>query len=913
MERNYKKIVIVVFLLVFTFSAKAQSELSKSKYAGIITSYLNSSENASKVSNSDLSDIYVNKELFSEKTGIANVYLNQRFKGIKIFNSISVVGIKNNKVFHYADKFKSNIESKINTSTPSLTKEQAIQKAASYFKLGDTGNVKLINQLEEKTFFSKGAISQEDIPLELVYFQLQDESLRLSWDLSIYTLDSKHWWSIRVDAVTGEILNINDWIVSCNFKGDHTSHGVNHNTKSLQKPTIDLFKTNNFLVADGSEYTVFPIPVESPNHGSRQVVSEPADDIASPFGWHDDNGAVGAEYTTTRGNNVVAQLDDDGNNGEGFSPDGTASLDFNFSLDLNAEPAVSREAAITNLFYMNNIMHDIWYQYGFDEASGNFQQNNYGKSSPRTAGDPVNADAQDGSSLNNANFGTPPDANSPRMQMFLWNTPNTVPLLTINNTSLAGGYLAVLPSNGEGDNGTGNITRPNETPITGDVVLVDDGTTAGEEGCNALTNGASVAGKIAIIRRGTCPFTDKIQNAQNAGAIAVIVANHNNPDNDPNYVEYVNMYGVTNPVFTIPSIFINFTDGEAIISAINNAETVNATIVNNPGILLDGDYDNLVIAHEYGHGISNRLTGGAFASDCVLNCTERDSEGRCVPSTNTEVMGEGWSDWFGLMLTMKSSDSASDSRTVGTFVSSQPTNGSGIRPFPYNPDTNVNPMTYNTTNDTANISAPHGVGSVWCTMLWDLTWKYIEKYGFDPDLYYGTGGNNKIMQIVMDGLKLQPCNPGFVDGRDAILAADIALTGGEDQCMIWEVFAARGLGLNANQGSPLLRVDQTEDFTMPDPSDPSLANCTTLSAAKFNTNDYSIFPNPTSSLITLKAKKDLGDVTLTLVDINGREVKTLKTSLIGEVDMDVSAVQSGLYILNIKGDYIDTNEKIVIK
>ena len=54
---------------------------------------------------------------------------------------------------------------------------------------------------------------------------------------------------------------------------------------------------------------------------------------------------------------------------------------------------------------MNNIMHDLWYQYGFDEASGNFQDTNYGKGG--VGGDYVNADAQDGSGTNNANFGTP--------------------------------------------------------------------------------------------------------------------------------------------------------------------------------------------------------------------------------------------------------------------------------------------------------------------------------------------------------------------------------------------------------------------------------------------------------------------------------------------------------------------------
>ena len=54
-------------------------------------------------------------------------------------------------------------------------------------------------------------------------------------------------------------------------------------------------------------------------------------------------------------------------------------------------------------------------------------------------------------------------------------------------------------------------------------------------------------------------------------------------------------------------------------------------------------------------------------------------------------------------------------------------------------------------------------------MLWDLTWAFIDEYGFDPDLTNGNGGNNKVMQLVIDGLKLAPCNAGFVEMRDAIL------------------------------------------------------------------------------------------------------------------------------------------------
>ena len=64
-------------------------------------------------------------------------------------------------------------------------------------------------------------------------------------------------------------------------------------------------------------------------------------------------------------------------------------------------------------------------------------------------------------------------------------------------------------------------------------------------------------------------------------------------------------------------------------------------------------------------------------------------------------------------------------------------------------------------------------------------------------------------------MKLQPCSPGLVDGRDAIIAADQAIYGGAHLCEIWEAFAARGLGFSADQGSSNSRSDGTEAFDLP--------------------------------------------------------------------------------------------------
>jgi len=896
MKKNNHYWLVFVLCLFVMQTTRAQTKLVDSKYNLIISEYLNLNKNTSKTRSTDFDDLYVTKEISSEKTDITNVYLSQSYKGVKILKAVSSVGIKDNKVFYFTDKFETNISDHVNAEKPLITPSQAINKLVNHLGIENIGNLEILAQEENRTLFSKGNTSQENISVEKVYFKQSDGALKLAWNLNIFPLDGKHWWNARVDAITGEILDLNDWILTCNFA--NSNHSKHNPTTQSQNTNFSLLKSTNSAMVDGSRYRVFALPTESPNHGSRTLVIEPANDEASPFGWHDDNGIAGADYSTTQGNNVITQDDADGNNLGGNQAEGGVNLNFDFSLDLEGQPSASLDASLTNLFYINNMLHDITHHYGFDEDSGNFQETHYTSANVLGTQDPVIADGLDGAGINNANFGTPPDGFSPRMQMFLWES-STGDALTINGGSIAAGYEGI-PA------GFGGVLS--EIPFTADLALSmddDSGTSTDPyDACDTIINAGSLIGKIAVINRGTCEFGDKLLAVQDAGAVGAIVITDNRPIG-------VMGEGVNGASVTIPSIMINRADGDAIIAALNNAEVINGSLMLPPRI--DGNYDNGVIIHEFGHGISNRLTGGANNADCLIACTERDEDGDCIPATNTEQMGEGWSDWFALMLTMKASDVGTTGRGIATFDTEQPIDGPGIRPFRYSIDTSINPLTYGDTNNTASIFAPHGVGSIWCTMLWDLTWAYIDKYGFDTDFYNGTGGNNKIMQIIMDAMKLQVCQPGFVDGRDAILAADIALTGGEDQCIIWEVFAARGLGINASQGSALLRTDQVEDFNMPDSNNPSLANCLTLSATNFNSKDYKIYPNPARTKLTIKASKAMGDVVIDLVDINGRKVLSKSETLSGEIELNTSKLQSGLYILRIKGAYINTNEKIIIK
>lgn len=884
MKYNYFKFLFFLGIVLFAHNGFSQNALTESEYGSKIQMYLDQEKENYNLSSSDIADLSISKEFYSKKTKITHVYVNQRYQGINIFNAISSVAIKDNSVFYYANNFISDIASRVNTVSPLINAQAAIESVVASLSLGSIEGLEVLEADQNKYLFTDGNVSKTEIPVELVYYKTLEGDLVLSWDLSIHTNDGKNWWSIRVNALNGEIINQTDWILTCNFgDSNHVNHG---HSKQNSSKDFSLFKSNSLLV-DGSQYNVYAIPTESPIHGGRTLLSEPADANASPFGWHDTDGNVGAEFTITRGNNVWAMEDRDANNNVGYSPDGTATLNFDFPLNINQAPALYEDVSITNLFYMNNIMHDVWYQYGFDEASGNFQQTNY--SGQGLGNDFVFADGQDGAGLNNATFGTPADGSNPGMTMFLWSAsgPPGDPL-TINTGSLAGDYPGLPAQFG------GTLTA---TPITADLALVIDNNLGGmqsadpNDACNTITNVASLIGKIAVIRRGVCEFGFKTLAAENAGAIAVIIVNN---VADP---EFVSMGGgAVGANVSIPAISVNQADGEAIITALENGETINASLQDAGPYERDGSLDNGIVGHEYGHGISNRLTGGAAAANCLTNPTQ---------------MGEGWSDWFSLMLTMTADEDFDTGRGIVTYSAGQSIDGIGIRNAKYSTNFAVNGFTYADTNNTAAVSQPHGIGFIWATVLYDLAYAYVQKYGFDEDYYNGTGGNNRVMQVVMDGLKLQPCSPGFVDGRDAILAADMALTGGEDQCMIWEVFAARGLGLNASQGAAFSRTDQVEDFTLPPDTFPTLANCTSLSVDEFNENDYLIYPNPTNNNVFIKTNKNFGKVVLTLTDINGRQVYSKQVDLFGEVEINMHLFQSGIYVLNIKGEFINSNSKII--
>ncbi|WP_380169261.1 M36 family metallopeptidase [Jannaschia sp. R86511] len=759
----------------------------------IATAFLQSASADYEVGVADLADLAVRSTVRSAHNGVSHVNVFQRYDGLEVFSSAATVNVRPvGSVLHVGESLVPDLR----PASSDRAEESAVEAVASAADALDLDQPEDLEVLPgarssgEATLLTDGGISDEPIETTLGW-QPTEDGLRLAYQVVIDDSTDVHLWNATVDAETGELLDVEDWTVShahgqiestmargahqLEAAADHDGHGPStHGT--------------NDPVDDGSTYRVLEIPKESPNDGPATLVSSPADGLVSPFGWHDTDGVAGPEHTTTRGNNVHAYLDQDADNVPDLMQDvdGGAGLDFDFEADLTEHAQDYREAATTNLFYMNNVIHDVMALYGFDEEAGNFQAFNY--AGGPGGGDYVRAEAADGNGTNNANFSTPAaDGSPPRMQMYLWpgNQFGAANSLTVDGTTYPAGWARFGPP-------------VSNAALGGQLVLAGNGCVAEDYPAG------SPAGFVAVVEGptsgdGSCSNVVRTLAAQAAGASAVVVVTTGTATTPP----ILTGSQAAGPV-GIPAVSVNAVEGEAVKAAAG----ADAEIVKAPGreAVRDGDLENGIIIHEYGHGISNRLTGGLN-----VNCL-----------SGQEQMGEGWSDYYGItMLLDPTLDDPEGARGMGPYALFQgDRTGNGIRPRPYSRNMEIQPFTYDRIKTNSwitggSLATPHGVGHGWNSVLWDLTWNLIDAHGFNDNIYDGwdAGGNNRSLQYVTDGLKMQGCAPGFVAGRDGILAATEAL-GGADTCIVWSTFARRGLGYSAVQGTTG-RDDNTEAFDVP--------------------------------------------------------------------------------------------------
>lgn len=839
----------------------AFSFIQAQNYESIVKDYISANQKYKKIAASEIKVMNSDK---SESLKGTVVNVQQTYDGIPVFNAISSALVKDSKVAYFSDNFA-------DVSSVTASSKVAAISSTKAFDFALKGlNLKSSN----KYTFEAG--KENSILSKIVYYQ-QSGQLILAYEINFEEADSSNYWNVLVNAGNGQILEKNNLLVSCKFDThSYTSPERVANIKATKNNELSQ-ASNKILAPDNASYRVFELPIEAPTFGDRTLVSNPWLLDSSPEGWHSDGTN---HYTYTRGNNAYAYTDYNNTNAVGDVAEGGSSRVFDFPLDVNTPPAQYTNGAITQLFYMNNKMHDIFYKYGFTESARNFQINNFGKGG--SGNDAVRAEARDGGGTDNANFSTPADGGVPRMQMYLWG-PKSQNFLSYNAPSDLVGRTPIVGVNTE----FGPDISTN--PVTADLALVSP-----IKGCTTLSN-TNLTGKIALIERGDCNFTIKFKNAQDKGALGVIV--YNAPDSPA----VGNMGGVDTTV-VIPGVLVENAEGELIKTKLAASTTVNANI-KDESIWIDGSLDNGIVAHEYGHGISNRNTGNGYS---CLNT-----------SSDNEQMGEGWSDFFALMLTNRPGDNASVPRGIGTFAIDETIDGIGIRPAQYSPDMNINFYTYGATNGMTYVSNGvtyvnvHSVGFVWATMLWDLHWKMVDKYGYASDVVAApNSGSGRVLQLVMDGLKLQGCNPTFVKGRDAIIAADQAKTGGTDRCLIWNVFAKRGLGVNASAGSIIGTGtgmnDQVEDFSVP-------ADCN-LAVADVQKDKFVVYPNPAKNEIHIKSgSATLGKTSVKIYDASGKLVLEDNLNLSDNSVINVSSLPNGVYLVKGSGLGVNFNEKVIIK
>jgi hypothetical protein len=547
--------------------------------------------------------------------GITHIRMEQQVEGLTVYGSYVKAAVNTRgELVHVTDKL-----APAGALTPAAIREQqalavAVQRLHPDAQVAPVAGARSGNTLT----FRGGAFFHRDPQVTRVAVPMNDGTLAVG-----YLVET---WTKKTNLL------------------HHTLVGGDGRVLAVQKRTAT------------DAYNVF---IEDPLKGSQTTVNGPAPGgTPSPAGWLASGGQANVNIT---GNNVHGYLDSNANN----QPDagGTAVADGNFltAVNLTQAPTTTGNKAVSvqNLFYLNNVVHDILYGKGFTEAAGNFQEDNFGRGG--ADGDSVNAEAQDGAGTDNANFATPPDGKNPRMQMFLWTGNGPTHEVVVNSPPGSGPYTARAAE----------WSTFTTTGLTGNVVLVNDGVGTATDGCEAFTQ--NLRGLIALVDRGTCTFAIKAINAQRAGAIGMVVAN--NVGGPPIVMGGSDVGGVR-----IPSMMISNTDGAVLRKLMNPNVTMHMLPVQ--PLQIDASLDADVVFHEYGHGLTWRMIGG-------------------MDGPLAGAIGEGASDTLAMMIN-------GDDR-IGEYSTSNPL---GIRRAPYS----GYPRTYKDVTG----EEVHNDGEIYAAAMWRL-------------------------------------------------------------------------------------------------------------------------------------------------------------------------------------------------
>jgi large repetitive protein len=540
-------------------------------------------------------------------------------------------------------------------------------------------------------------------------------------------------------------------------QSDAFVYRVYADTTGVRRPfdgPLQSFSPHPTGVPDGSRPGVIP---------SNLVVMEAFNGPRDPW--------LASNATTTNGNNAEAFADQDGTNNRSpadIFPDVRAGRVLNFqydhTLEALANPTQAKAGAV-NAFYLVNWLHDWFYDSGFTEATGTAQTDNFGRGG--IANDQMLVLAQASANIgarNNANMATPSDGLRPRMRMFLW-TSGTV-------TSLAGPN-GTLPSEAF-------AAGPRNFDLVGELVAAGDATAPNDDACQPVTN--NIAGKIALVTfSGVCGSAATVNSVRAAGAVGIVLM-------DPAADDPRAFAG--SAAANIPGVAVGRTAGDSLKALLANPPVIVTLHSQVAGPERDGDLDNTVVAHEWGHYIHHRLAecGG-------LQCGG---------------MSEGWGDFMAILMMLREGENRDGVYAVGPYALENGVTPDaayfGIRRFPYSIDRTKNDLSFRHIGDENPLptttpgfrvgpnSEVHNAGEIWATMMWEVTNVLADAHGVAV-------ARRRVSDYVVGGLLLTPPDATFTEARDAILAAASALDT-DDMILMAAAFAGRGAGSCAVSPAP---------------------------------------------------------------------------------------------------------------
>ena len=283
-------VVAACALAVLAVASSAASGASADA-SDIAIDYVKDNAQALGLTGGDVNDMRVSNEVLSSHSGTTHVYLQQTHKGIAVQHGLLTVNVaEGGWVISTGNRFVPQLASKA-AGQQRRGAVQAAEAAARSVGL-NPADLRILSEgsgPSKKSTVSAGGIAAQPITAELFWNRAASGAVRLAWNLQIHEVSSEHVWSINVDAESGSVLSTDDFVDEDDTDAIRSAISRSSGAAGIAAQSI----TPEDTVEDGSSYRVFPLPFESPSDGDRALVQEPASADASPFGWHDTNGAAG--------------------------------------------------------------------------------------------------------------------------------------------------------------------------------------------------------------------------------------------------------------------------------------------------------------------------------------------------------------------------------------------------------------------------------------------------------------------------------------------------------------------------------------------------------------------------------------------------------------------------------------------